>query len=101
MDTFARFLYEFMSVFFSGIGMILKGFVTGIIQMFNLPEYLYLVEFYKKDFGGGEWVLVIVAIIVLFILLSLIILIGWFIVRKYVRFRKTLVEQESLLEEVR
>ena len=45
MDTFARFLYDFMSVFFSGIGMILKGFVTGIIQMFNLPEYLYLVEF--------------------------------------------------------
>ena len=68
--------------------------------MFNVPEYLYLIEFYKKDFGGGEWVLVVVAVVVLLLLLGLIVLIGWFIFRKYVRFRKTLVEQESLLEEV-
>lgn len=100
MDTFVRFLYEFMSVFFSGLSTIFMGFFNGILQMFNIPDYLYLIEFYKKDFGGFEWVLVVIAIIVLIILLGLIILLFYFVIRKYIRFRKTLVEQESMLEEI-
>lgn len=100
MDTFVRFLFEFMSVFFSGVGMIFKGLFGGILQMFNISEYLYTIEFYRKDFNISEWVLVIIAVIVMLIVLLLIILLIWFVIRKYVKFRKTLVEQESMLEEI-
>ena len=100
MDTFVRFLFEFMSVFFSGVGMIFKGLFGGILQMFNISEYLYTIEFYRKDFNMSEWVLVIIAVIVMLIVLLLIILLIWFVIRKYVKFRKTLVEQESMLEEI-
>ena len=100
MDTFVRFLFEFMSVFFSGVGMIFKGLFGGIIQMFNISEYLYTIEFYRKDFNMSEWVLVVIAVIVMLIVLLLIILLIWFVIRKYVKFRKTLVEQESMLEEI-
>ena len=47
MNTYVRFLFEFMSVFFNGIGMIVGGFFKGIIQMFNISEYLYVIDFYK------------------------------------------------------
>ena len=100
MDTFVRFLFEFMSVFFSGVGMIFKGLFGGIIQMFNISEYLYTIEFYRKDFNMSEWVLVVIAVVVMLIVLLLIILLIWFVIRKYVKFRKTLVEQESMLEEI-
>ena len=100
MDTFIRFLFEFMSVFFSGVGMMAKGIFGGFIQMFNIPEYLYVIEFYRKDFKMSEWVLVVIAVIVMIIILALIILLIWFLIRKYIRFRKTLVEQESMLEEI-
>lgn len=100
MDTFVRFLFEFMSVFFSGVGMIFKGLFGGILQMFNISEYLYIIEFYRKDFNMSEWVLVVIAVIVMLIVLLLIILLVWFVIRKYVKFRKTLVEQESMLEEI-
>lgn len=100
MDTFVRFLFEFMSVFFSGVGMIFKGLFGGIVQMFNISEYLYTIEFYRKDFNMSEWVLVVIAVIVMLIVLLLIILLVWFVIRKYVKFRKTLVEQESMLEEI-
>lgn len=100
MDTFVRFLFEFMSVFFSGVGMIFKGLFGGILQMFNISEYLYTIEFYRKDFDMSEWVLVVIAVIVMLIVLLLIILLIWFVIRKYVKFRKTLVEQESMLEEI-
>lgn len=100
MDTFVRFLFEFMSVFFSGVGMIFKGLFGGILQMFNISEYLYIIEFYRKDFNMSEWVLVVIAVIVMIIVLLLILLLIWFVIRKYVKFRKTLVEQESMLEEI-
>ncbi len=100
MNTFIRFLYEFMSVFFNGLFTIGQGIVSGITQMFNFSEYLYIIQFYKNDFKVSEWILVIIAIVVLLILLGLIIAIGWLLIRKYIRFRKTLVEQESMLNEI-
>ena len=100
MDTFIRFLYEFMSVFFNGLLTIFKGIASGFIQMFNFSEYLYIIQFYKNDFEVSEWILVIIAIVVLAILLGLIIVLLWLVIRKYIRFRKTLVEQESMLNEI-
>ena len=100
MDTFIRFLYEFMSVFFKGIGMIVTGFFKGIIQMFKIPEYIYIIEFYRNDLKVGEWVLVIIAILLMIILLGLIVLLFVFLIKKVFKFRKTLVEQESMLEEI-
>lgn len=100
MDTFIRFLYEFMSVFFNGLFTIFKGIVSGFAQIFDFSEYLYTIQFYKNDFNVSEWVLVIIAIVVLVLLLSLIVALLWLIIRKYIRFRKTLVEQESMLNEI-
>ena len=100
MDTYIRFLFEFMSVFFKGIGMIVGGFFKGIIQIFSIQEYLYVIEFYRKDFKVAEWILVIVAVIVMIIMLALIVLLIVLFIRKYFKFRKTLVEQESMLKEI-
>ena len=100
MSTFIRFLYEFMSVFFGGIWTILVGIYNGIIQMFNISSYIYVIQAYHKDFKTAEWIMVVVAVIILFIVLGLIILLIYFLIRKYIRFRKTLIQQESMLEEV-
>ena len=100
MDTYVRFLFEFMSVFFKGVGTIFGGIFKGFIQMFNIREYLYVIDFYKKDFTPGEWVLAIISIIVMIIILVLIVAVIIFLFRKYFKFRKTLVEQESMLKEI-
>ena len=100
MDTYIRFLFEFMSVFFKGIASIFGGIFKGFIQMFNIQEYMYVIDFYKKDFNGGEWVLVILAILVMVIILGLIVAVFVFIIKKIFKFRKTLVDQESMLKEI-
>ena len=100
MDTYIRFLFEFMSVFFKGIGTIFGGIVQGFIQMFNIREYMYVIDFYKKDFNGGEWVMVVISILIMIIILGLIVALIVFVIRKYIKFRKTVVEQESMLEEI-
>ena len=100
MDTFLRFLYEFLSQFFNGIKYIVLGIFNGFKAIFNIPEYIKVVNNYKDDFSIPEWLLVGLAILVTIILLGLIIFAIYFLIRKYIRIRKSLVEQESLLEEV-
>ena len=100
MDTLARFLYEFLSQFFDGVWSILQGIVNGFITMFNIGAYIDIIQEYKNDFELSEWILVGVAIGAIVLILLLIILCIYFILRKYIRIRKTLVEQESLLDEV-
>ena len=100
MDTFLRFLYEFLSQFFNGLKYIIKGIYKGIITMFNIPAYIKVVNEYKNDFSIPEWLLVGLAILITLAILTLIILAVYFLIRKYIRIRKSLVDQESLLEEV-
>lgn len=100
MDTFFRFLYEFLSQFFNGLKLIVMGLFNGIVKIFDFKAYLDIVNYYKNDFNMPEWLLVGLAILVMIIVLGLIVLGIYFLIRKYVRIRKTLVDQESLLEEV-
>ena len=100
MNTFLRFLYEFLSQFFNGIKYIVLGIFNGFKAIFNIPEYIKVVNEYKGDLSMPEWILVGIAILVTLIMLSLIGLAIYFLVRKYIKIRKSLVEQESLLEEV-
>ena len=51
MSKFIKFLYEFMSVFFDGIKSIFMGIVNGFVQIFNVPEYIDIIAFYKEEFG--------------------------------------------------
>ena len=100
MDTFFRFLYEFLQQFFSAFILMFKGIFNGIIKMFDIKGYIGIINFYKNDFNGPEWVLVSLAILCVVVIIGGIILLIYFLIRKYIRFRKTVVEQESLLEEV-
>ena len=100
MDTYVRFLYEFLSEFFAGLQTILTGFVEGIKQLFDIPGYIHLIKEYKNDFSVQEWVLVAIAVFAVAAILILTILLVLLILRKYIRFRKTVVEQESMMQEV-
>ena len=100
MDTFMKFLFDFLAQFFGGVLLIVKGVIQGFGQMFNIGEYVKIVRYYSGDIGGGEWILVGLAILILVIILGSIVLFGYFVLRKYIRFRSKAIEQESLLEEV-
>ena len=81
MDTFLRFLYEFLFQFFSGIFSIFKGFGSGIKGMFNIKAYVKIINFYKDDFSGPEWLLVGLAILSIVFILAIVGLLIFFIVK--------------------
>ncbi len=100
MNTFLRFFYEFISIFFDGILLIIKGFVNGVTQMINYREYMKIINSYKDNFQGSEWLLVGLVIAALVIIFGLIIFAILFSFRKIIRFRKNKLNQEDLLDEI-
>lgn len=100
MDTFVRFLYDFLSLFFGGLKEIFLGLFNGIKDMFNLKSYYEVIKWYSEDLTTTQWVLVILAGLCVLVILGTIIFLVYLLIRKYIRVRKSLVEQEELLEEV-
>ena len=100
MDTYLRFLQEFLSQFFSGFILVFKSILEGVKNLFNIPEYIKIVAAYKKDFSGGEWVGVGVAILTILAIVVLIGILLAFFIRRFLRIRKNLLERENVAEEI-
>ena len=100
MDTFVRFLYEFINQTVSGILLIFKGLWDGIKQIFNIKQYVEVFRNYYADFSAPEWVMAVLSIIFVMVFLGLIVFLVLFVVRKYTKLRKPVIDQEALLDEV-
>ena len=65
MNTFLRFFYEFISIFFDGFFSGLKGLWDGITKMFSFYEYAKIISSYKDSFNGPEKIFVVLGIVLL------------------------------------
>lgn len=62
METFTKFLYDFLGQFFSGIGTMFSGIGKGIQMALNIGSYSEIIGKYKNDFSMPEWILVAISI---------------------------------------
>ncbi|MFA7120465.1 MAG: hypothetical protein WC277_03225 [Bacilli bacterium] len=100
MNTFFRFLYEFLSVFFDGFADIFSGFGKGLFKMVNYKDYKTILESYQDSFSGLEWLFVGFAIALVVIIILSIILLIIFGIRKLIQIGRTKVNQDDLLDEI-
>ena len=100
MNTFTRFLYEFLSQFFSGIAIFFRGLKDGIASMFDIAKYTDILSEYKEELSISEYILVIIAIICIILIILCIIALIYFIIRKYIKITKKAIEQENLVSEI-
>ena len=96
--TITKFLAEFLNQFFvKGVWGIFKGIGLGIANIFNIPQYIKIFKEWAGKFTIVDWLLAIVAVIATVAVLAAIVILVVVLVKKYVRVRKTLVDQEELL----
>ena len=100
METFFRFAYEILSAFLEGFIYIVKAIFDAFKMTFDFKEYINIINSYSGDFNGLEWIFVSILIIMMILIILAIIALIIILIKKYIRVRKSLVEQESLLEEV-
>ena len=96
MQTFLPFLYDFLKVFF---GNLWQGIVH-LVNVFNIPAYIGAFKTHYQSFTAMDWVLAVLTVIVVLALLAAIIWLIYLVIRKYIRFRETLVSKEDMLEEI-
>ncbi len=100
METYGRFLFEFLNQFFSGIKEIFGGLWNGIVNIFNIPEYWGIIKHYANDFNVSEWLLTGIAIICMFIIIGGIAGIILFFLKRHIKWRKKIINQEELLKQI-
>lgn len=99
MNTFLRFFYEFISIFIEGLFSVAKGIIDGVVKMANFSEYRKIIDSYKGNFNGPEWLFVGIAVGSLVIIAGLIGLLLFFTIRRLFKFKRKF-NQEDLLDEI-
>ena len=100
MNTFLRFFYEFISIFFDGFFSGLQGLGSGIKKMFGVDEYAKLISNYKDNFNVNEKVFLVICIIFLLIFIAVFILLIVLIIKAIIRKLNNDMNKDELLNEI-
>ena len=100
MDVFIKFVVDFLETFFGSLWSGISGLFSGLFGMFNVVKYVEVFKEYAGDFTVVAWILAILTVILLVAALGALVFAIYLAIRKYVRFRTSLVSQEELLNEV-
>lgn len=100
MNDFLKWFFAFISEMLQGFGEIFIGFGRGIVHIFNIKRYIEIFKEHSTQFGALEWILSVLAIIIVIAVYVLIAFMIVLAIRKYIRFRHSIVSNEDLLEEI-
>ena len=100
MNGFLRWFFVFITEMLKGFATIFKGIGHGIVQIFNIKNYVDIFKSYSTDFTALSWVLAVLSLILVVAVYLLVAFIIILIIRKYIRFRHSIVSNEDLLEEI-
>jgi len=100
MNDFLKWFFAFISEMLKGYSEIFNGLKNGFKQVFNIKNYIAIFKQHTAGMGALSWILTILSIVIvaaIYVLIALIIFLG---IRKYIRFRHSIVSNEDLLEEI-
>lgn len=100
MDGFLSWFFAFMTNMLQGIGEVFSGIFFGIVKTFNIATYVRQFSEYAASFTLLDWIFSVLAVIIVLAIWVLIFYMLSLLIRKYLRFRKSIVGQEDILEEL-
>ena len=100
MGGFLNWFFAFLTTIIDGFWKILSGIGKGIWQIFNVKAYIEQFNLYKSGFNVVDWLFAIFSVLLVLLIWGIVVYLIFLLVRKYIRFRKSLVQNEDLLEEL-
>ena len=100
MGAFFDWFFAFLSIMIEGLWKIVSGIFGGIFQVFNIVGYVEQFAKHKDGFGVVDWIFSILSFLLVIAIWVIVIYMLVLLVRKYIRFRRSAVGNEDLLEEV-
>ena len=100
MDNFKDFFLEFLSPIFKGFMNVLEAILDWIVDSFNIIKYIDIIKNYSDGMSGGGWFLIILTILIILALYAGVIFLLVRIIKRTIRYRRNLSNQETLMEQV-
>ena len=100
MSVYGEFFTKFMEPFFEGLMTILKAIASGLGQMFNIVNYITVINDYKSDLKGVGLVIMILTILLLLAIIAIIIFFIYRAIKTYVRYRRNVKKEDQLVDEI-
>ncbi len=100
MSGFLDWFFAFLTTMLEGLWKILSGIFGGFLQIFNIAGYITQFNSYKDGFSPLDWIFAVLAFLLVMAAWGVIVYMLILAVRKYIRFRRSAVANEDLLEEV-
>ena len=100
MSAFLDWFYAFLTTIIDGVWKIVSGIVGGIFQIFNVVNHIQQIGLYKDGFEFISWVLFVISMILFLGIVGIIIYLIYLGIRKAIRYRKSAITNQDLLEEI-
>ncbi|MBR4910952.1 MAG: hypothetical protein IKZ47_06500 [Clostridia bacterium] len=100
MDAFLNWFFAFMTSFLEALWRGLTGLFGAVSFLFNFPLLFDQLNRFKNEFNFLGWTLCILTVLLTYGILVAIVFMIVLAIRKYIRFRRTIVGNEDLLEEI-
>ncbi len=100
MNKYNEFFMEFMEPFFEGLIIIFQNLGIGLFQMFNILNYVEVINAYSEDLTGGRVVVIVLTVLCLLFIYGIIIFLIVTAIRKGFKYRRNRIKQEALYEEL-
>lgn len=100
MSVYGEFFTKFLAPFFDGLVGIFEGIIKGLAQMFNVLNYIEIINEYNEQMSGFGLVLMIFSVIFLIAMFAVIFFLIVKAIRTYVRYRRNVKREDMLIEEI-
>ena len=100
MGEYLEWFFAFLTKMLGGVWTIFKNIGIGIFTIFNIGDYINQARSFSSSFSWYHWLLVILSMILVYVIWVTLIFLIVLAIRKWVRFRKTMVGNEDILEEM-
>ena len=100
MSVYGEFFTKFMAPFFEGLTNIFKSFFEGLFRMFNILNYIEIINEYSDEMKGTGLVILIFSILFLLAIFAFIFFIIVKAIKTYMRYRRNVKKEDRLIEEI-
>ena len=89
MDNFLRYFYQDIGRVFRAFFEIIASFFNFLNYLLNFPMRMEIIKAYESEFGTVDWIMLLLANLLLVVLCVLIVIFAVKLFRKLFRFRVT------------
>ena len=101
MDNFLKYFYQDIGRVFRAFIDIFNAFFNFMNYLFNFPMRFKIIQEYQKDFSVGEWVMIVITEVVLFVIAGLLVFFIFKLLKKLFRFKVSAKKYDEMVKQMK